>query len=71
MAQLAPYDQRSASPILCDASEWSEEFFTTRLAALKAEGRYQVFAELERCVGEFPHRLRGELKCGVCVDSEA
>jgi hypothetical protein len=25
-----------------------EEFFTTRLDALKAEGRYRVFAELER-----------------------
>jgi hypothetical protein len=42
---------------LYDASEWGEEFFTTRLDALKAEGRYRVFAELERRVGEFPRAL--------------
>ena len=38
MAQLDVYDQRPASPTLCDASEWSEEFFTTRLDALQAAG---------------------------------
>lgn len=54
MAQLDAYDQRPVSPILCDASEWSEDFFATRLDVLKAKGRYRVSAELERRVGEFP-----------------
>ncbi len=67
MAQLDAYDQRLASPTLCDASEWSEEFFTTRLDALKAEGRYRVFAELERRVGEFPRALEHRLGSDVTV----
>jgi 5-aminolevulinate synthase len=32
-----------------------ESFFADRLDALCAEGRYRVFAELERKVGDFPH----------------
>ena len=32
-----------------------EGFFKKQLAALKAEGRYRSFAELERKAGEFPH----------------
>jgi 5-aminolevulinate synthase len=52
---------------LCDASEWSEEFFTTRLDALKAEERYRVFAELERRVGEFPRALEHRLGSDVTV----
>ena len=67
MAQLDAYDQRPAPPILCDASEWSEEFFTTRLDALKAKGRYRVFAELERRVGEFPRALEHRLGSDVTV----
>src|SRR3546814_17559670 len=67
MAQLDAYGQRLASPILCDASEWSEEFFTTRLDALKAEGRYRVFAELERRVGAFPRALEHRLGSDVTV----
>src|SRR3546814_18095030 len=63
MAQLEAYDQRPASPIVCDASEWSEEFFTTRLDALQVEGRYRVFAELERRVGQ----SSGRVSCGVSV----
>jgi len=31
-----------------------EDFFNSRLAALKAEGRYRVFTELERRAGAFP-----------------
>jgi 5-aminolevulinate synthase len=67
MAQLDAYDQRPASPTLCDASEWSEELFTTRLDALKSEGRYRVFAELERRVGEFPRALEHRLGSDVTV----
>ncbi|MEQ8356461.1 MAG: 5-aminolevulinate synthase [Kiloniellaceae bacterium] len=32
-----------------------ERFFAQEMAGLKAEGRYRVFAELERRAGDFPH----------------
>jgi 5-aminolevulinate synthase len=35
-----------------------EQFFRERIAALKAEGRYRYFAELERKAGQFPRALR-------------
>jgi 5-aminolevulinate synthase len=42
-----------------------EGFFKTRIDALKAEGRYRVFADLERRAGDFPrafdHRAGGEI----------
>ncbi len=42
-----------------------EGYFRERLAALKAEGRYRVFADLERRCGRFPrafdHRLGAEV----------
>jgi len=34
------------------------QFFRDKLNALKAEGRYRIFADLERCAGEFPRALR-------------
>ena len=35
-----------------------ERFFEQQMAGLKAEGRYRVFAELERRAGDFPHATR-------------
>jgi 5-aminolevulinate synthase len=46
-----------------------EGFFTERLGELRAKGRYQVFADLERRCGRFPrafdHRISAEvtLRC--------
>ncbi len=35
-----------------------EQRFRDAIAGLKAEGRYRVFADLERAAGRFPHALR-------------
>ncbi len=37
-----------------------ETFFADAIARLKAEGRYRIFADLERKAGAFPHALKHE-----------
>ena len=44
-----------------------EGFFTERLDALRAEGRYRVFADLERRCGRFPRAFDHRVGCEVTV----
>ena len=46
-----------------------EGFFADKIAALKGEGRYRVFAELARHAGDFPHatRYRADARAEVTV----
>ncbi len=44
-----------------------ESFFKTRLDGLRAEGRYRVFAELERRAGAFPRAFNHDLGEEVTV----
>ena len=43
-----------------------DNLFTSQLDGLEAEGNYRVFADLERCCGEFPrarsHRHGGRAR---------
>ncbi len=51
-----------------------EAFFRTQLDGLRREGRYRVFADLERCAGNFPaathHRERGQAKVTVWCSND-
>ena len=42
-----------------------EAFFSERLDALRAEGRYRVFADLERRCGRFPRAFDHRVGCEV------
>src|SRR5579863_7257055 len=44
-----------------------EKFFKNRLDALRAEGRYRVFADLERKAGAFPKAFHHDLGTDVTV----
>jgi 5-aminolevulinate synthase len=44
-----------------------DDFFSNRLASLKGEGRYRVFAELERNAGAFPGARHHDLGADVTV----
>src|SRR5579863_1228910 len=44
-----------------------EHFFKKRIDALKAEGRYRVFADLERRAGAFPRAFHHELGHEITV----
>jgi 5-aminolevulinate synthase len=51
-----------------------EQFFADKVAALKGEGRYRVFADLERAAGSFPlaknHREPGETEVTVWCSND-
>src|SRR5215470_2941374 len=55
---------RATPPVPLLAMDY-EEFFKERLDRLRAEGRYRLFADLERCCGRFPraydHRVGAEV----------
>ncbi len=44
-----------------------QQFFKNRLDALRAEGRYRVFADLERRAGEFPRAYHHDLGAEITV----
>jgi len=44
-----------------------QQFFKSRLGALRAEGRYRVFADLERHAGDFPRAFHHEIGGNVTV----
>ena len=46
-----------------------DTFFHQKLTAIKAESRYRIFADVERCAGHFPHALydNGEKLCPIIL----
>ena len=67
MANLETLELRDNSLAARDASEWGGAFFAARLDALKAEGRYRVFAQLERRAGAFPRAMEHRSGAHVTV----
>src|SRR5271165_2365596 len=61
-------------PMGTEAAMNYEAFFRSQLDALRREGRYRVFADLERQVGEFPrathHRPRGTQQVTVWCSND-